>query len=680
MKNETLKLFKIHLAEMKKQLLSLGKKKGVGRILGDSPFRRIPAVSKFQIITKPYNMVLEALKIKLRLPAHSMRELDKDQNRMNKYMEHVLKRIRKLVANGAYTKAWKIAKLNIKFSKSFRATAFNFVMKGWYYNMAQSEVFKLNRSVNKILYKEAANLDYKRVYIEKSNGKLRPLGVPSKEWRIALHLINGFFIEILKPQLLASQHAYIPGKGTMSAWKETIVKVKESKFIYETDLKGFFNEVSVWRILDILNRVKSSYSTWVYNLCQAIPKFPKNKKMDESKFDLPKNKNEGFYSKEVRNLLPKIYNIDEVISPKPLFEINYAQKYRDKLRNYESTTESFHGKVRDYFSWNLKEDNIVTNKYKTLKLNVRSNDLLTDNLRIPHLVEGKVIISNKKLMYSEPVGPAYEPNLLEGQHLKYLNYGLIPGGVPQGMPMSPFLSILAVKDYLAQVTSVNYADDQIFYSKTDFVVKDDPNLGIIHSSEKCSWIMRDGKWLQDGLKFLGFKLMKNWEFMSETRSGVKAGLNEYISLIYSDEGLKRLRKIKTYESLENYVEWLEKAESGKPQEVLENISKRNIFGFIMSCMQIDDWKNDHSIEDRNKAVRNHLAKLNRNSLTKRIPSNLDSSKSIPFLMAVITVTMGKKSNYPFSVHNHKPKHQKPEWLINYDSNMLKPDMDDNKLW
>jgi len=74
----------------------------------------------------------------------------------------------------------------------------------------------------------------------------------------------------------------------------------------------------------------------------------------------------------------------------------------------------------------------------------------------------------------------------EGQHLKYLNYGLIPGGVPQGMPMSPFLSILAVKDYLAQVTSVNYADDQTFYSKTDFVVKDDPNLGIIHSSEKCS--------------------------------------------------------------------------------------------------------------------------------------------------------------------------------------------------
>jgi len=105
MKNETLQLLKIHLDAMKKQLLSFPKKKGVGRLLGDSPFRRIPAVSKFQIIVKPYNMLLEALKIKLRLPAQSMRELDKDQNRMNKYMEHVLRRIRKLVENGAYIKA-----------------------------------------------------------------------------------------------------------------------------------------------------------------------------------------------------------------------------------------------------------------------------------------------------------------------------------------------------------------------------------------------------------------------------------------------------------------------------------------------------------------------------------------------------------------------------------------------
>jgi len=57
------------LKRMKRQLLSLAETKGsVGRILRDSPFRRIPAVCSYQVITQPYNPLLEGLGIKLRLP------------------------------------------------------------------------------------------------------------------------------------------------------------------------------------------------------------------------------------------------------------------------------------------------------------------------------------------------------------------------------------------------------------------------------------------------------------------------------------------------------------------------------------------------------------------------------------------------------------------------------------
>jgi len=213
----------------------------------------------------------------------------------------------------------------------------------------------------------------------------------------------------------------------------------------------------------------------MYNLCQSIPKFPKDKKLDESKFDLPKNKDKGFYSKEVRNLLPKIYNIEEVIKPKPLLEINWGQKYRDKFRNYTDLNEGFHSKVRNYFSINLKIKDPVTDFIEQSTFNM------------PYMVEGRMKQYKSDLKINNIMDPNKPMFINKGEaHLKYLNYGLIPGGFPQGMPMSPFLSILALEKYLSQQDSTSYADDPLFYSNTDFKVVDESENGVINSPEKSS--------------------------------------------------------------------------------------------------------------------------------------------------------------------------------------------------
>lgn len=98
----------------------------------------------------------------------------------------------------------------------------------------------------------------------------------------------------------------------------------------------------------------------------------------------------------------------------------------------------------------------------------------------------------------------------------------LPGGVPQGSPMSPFLAILAIRPYLSQQKCVNYADDQIFYGDNYFEIKDDPANGIVHNLDKSGWIRKDGVWLKE-LKFLGL-IYNPWDktVRSETRAGRKA--------------------------------------------------------------------------------------------------------------------------------------------------------------
>jgi len=93
-----------HFTAMKKQLLALGKAKGIGRICGDSAFSRIPTAASFIVETQPYNMFLEKLGMKLRLPMeyqYKKTEFDK----LNKYMQFTLRRIRKHVKNKNFKKA-----------------------------------------------------------------------------------------------------------------------------------------------------------------------------------------------------------------------------------------------------------------------------------------------------------------------------------------------------------------------------------------------------------------------------------------------------------------------------------------------------------------------------------------------------------------------------------------------
>jgi retron-type reverse transcriptase len=47
------------------------------------------------------------------------------------------------------------------------------------------------------------------------------------------------------PELSMNQHGFLPGRGVITAWRDIFTNVVDKDNIYEYDLKGFFDNVSL---------------------------------------------------------------------------------------------------------------------------------------------------------------------------------------------------------------------------------------------------------------------------------------------------------------------------------------------------------------------------------------------------------------------------------------------------
>lgn len=261
------------------------------RIL-DSSFFRIPSVSSFKIKPREKNMILKGTGLDRSLPSEVEREVVESNNSQNKYMEYKIKCMKKALRDNKPHTFWLLVDREMRRSTAFRVSAFNTVLKGWYKDRDLHSIFQILNGVNQILRHELTDLKYFRVVIPKGTpteildhfeknpnkawpGKTRPLGVPTAPWRVVLHMWNGFLTLFLEHEIKKYNHAFMPKVGTNTALKSFVEKVPSAQFIYEFDLVGYFNNVSIVDVLQGLAKRGTPFKS-IKKLLWILSSSPKN--------------------------------------------------------------------------------------------------------------------------------------------------------------------------------------------------------------------------------------------------------------------------------------------------------------------------------------------------------------------------------------------------------------------
>jgi len=82
-----------------------------------------------------------------------------------------------------------------------------------------------------------------------------------------------------------NQHAYLPGKGVITAWEHLFSLLHTEKNVYEADFKGFFNNIELTELGEILKGIgfPAAEVHFIEDLNKSQPKLEKEDKADEFK-------------------------------------------------------------------------------------------------------------------------------------------------------------------------------------------------------------------------------------------------------------------------------------------------------------------------------------------------------------------------------------------------------------